>query len=115
MPPDSDISRLQHMLDAVREILEFVEGRDRQSLSEDRPLQHLITRNFQILGEAASRISEDYRAAHPEIPWREMIDLRNRLVHAYFDVNLDIVWSTVQQDLPRLLPQLTALMSAEEQ
>jgi uncharacterized protein with HEPN domain len=115
MPLDSDISRLQHMVDAVREILEFVEGRTRQSLSEDRPLQHLVNRDLEILGEAASWISEDCRAGHPEIPWREMVDLRNRLVHAYFDVNLDIVWSTVQRDLPRLLLQLEALMSADDQ
>ena len=98
------------MVEAAQEIMAFARGHDRQSLANDRPLQHLILRDLAILGEAASRISPEYRDKHPEIPWRDMIDLRNRLIHVYFDLNLDIIWNSVEHDLPELLPQLTALL-----
>ncbi|HPG65640.1 MAG TPA: DUF86 domain-containing protein [Candidatus Hydrogenedentes bacterium] len=110
---DADITRLRHMVEAIREILEFVHGRDQQSLLCERPIQHLVLRNLEILGEAASRLSPECRQQYPEIPWRDMIDLRNRLVHVYFDLNLDIIWSTVQQDLPELLSSLEAFLQDE--
>ena len=101
------------MLDAVQEILGFIEGHDRQSIHADRPAQHLIIRNLEILGEAASRVSPTYRQEHPEIPWRDMIDLRNRLIHVYFDLDLDVIWKTVEQDLPELVHKLDALLRHE--
>ena len=113
MSRDADITRLQHMVEAVQEILEFTQGGILQSIVADRPLQHLIVRDLEILGEAASRISPQYRQEHPEIPWRDMIDLRNRLIHAYFDLNPDVIWKTVQQDLPKLLPVLKIILEGE--
>ena len=101
---------LQHMLAAVEEILKFAKGHNLQSLAGDRPLQHLIIHNLEILGEAASRVSAEYRSEHPEIPWRDMIDLRNRLIHVYFDLDLEIIWSSVQEDLPKLPPLFRALL-----
>jgi len=101
------------MVEAVQEILEFTQGGILQSIVADRPLQHLIVRDLEILGEAASRISPQYRQEHPEIPWRDMIDLRNRLIHAYFDLNPDVIWKTVQQDLPKLLPVLKIILEGE--
>lgn len=112
MSHNPDVTRLEHMVEAVREILDYVHGRDLEYVRNDRPLYQLIIRDLEVLGEAASRVSQSYREAHPEVPWRDMIDLRNRLIHAYFDVDLDIVWKTVQHDLPALLPVLIAAMEA---
>lgn len=110
---DSDRNRIRHMLEAAAEALEYVRNRTRTNLENDRPLQHLLVRDIVILGEAASRVSPELRAAHPENPWRDMVDMRNRLIHAYFDINLDIIWSTVQNGLPELLPQLERLQERE--
>ncbi len=111
---ESDIARIRHMVEAVEEIMAFTREQDAQSFTQNRPLQHLIMRNLEILGEAASRVSLEYRHEHPEIPWRDMIDLRNRLIHVYFDLNLGIIWKSVQQDLPGLLPPLIALLHRHE-
>jgi uncharacterized protein with HEPN domain len=80
---------MRHMIEAVSEILEFLQGREFNTILNDRPLQHLIVRDLEILGEAASRVSQAYRQKHPEIPWRDMIGLRNRLIHVYFDLDLE--------------------------
>ena len=72
-----------------------------------------ILKSVEIIGEAASRISEETKAGHPDIPWAEIIGLRNRLVHAYFAIQIDIVWQTVQEDLPPLIAQLEALVPPE--
>lgn len=106
---DSDKNRIQHMIDAARETIEYSQGCDLEALQENRPLQHLLVRNITILGEAAARVSERVQKTHSEIPWRDMIDTRNRLIHAYFKINLLIVLKTVKQDLPQLLPLLEAL------
>jgi uncharacterized protein with HEPN domain len=67
----------------------------------------------EVLGEAASRISEETQATHPGIPWRAIIGMRNRLIHASFEINTEIVWQTVTQEIPALLPQLQALVTDE--
>jgi uncharacterized protein with HEPN domain len=113
MPPDEDVVRLQHMAEAIQEILEFTSNTEPKAFHEERPLQHLVIRDLVILGEAASRISAAYRENHSDIPWRDMIDLRNRLVHVYFDMNLDVIWETVLQDLPELLEQINACLSEQ--
>ena len=75
--------------------------------------QLAILKAVEIVGEAASRVSADTKEAHPEIPWPKIIGLRNRLVHAYFEVNLERVWETVQRDIPYLITQLEPLTPPE--
>jgi len=104
-----DAIRLSHMRDAAREALEFVRGRARSDLDTDRMLVLAVIKDVEIIGEAANQISEETKAQLPEIPWVDIIGMRHRLVHAYFDINLKILWQTVQQDLP---PLLTALEKA---
>lgn len=70
-----------------------------------------LTRCLEILGEAASRLSAETRLRFPEIPWMQMVSMRNRLIHAYFDVDLDIVWTTVFEDLPPILPLLESALA----
>ncbi|MDX9973419.1 MAG: DUF86 domain-containing protein [FCB group bacterium] len=102
------------MIDAATQALEFSEGRTRHDLENDPPLKHLLVRNIEIMGEAASRVSSQLQEAHPEIPWRRMVSIRNRLVHAYFDIDLDILWHTVRTALPELLPKLKTLLDSTE-
>ena len=75
----------------------------------------MFLRNPEILREAASRVSAEARDAHPGIPWRDMVAMRNRLIHAYFDVDMDIVWKTVQDTLPDVLEHLQLLLDSERE
>lgn len=102
------------MRDAAREAIGFAAGRVRGDLETDRQLLLSIVKDVEIVGEAASRISEDVRSRHPELPWAATVAMRNRLVHAYFDIDRDIVWNTVAVDLPPLLAIVEAILEATE-
>jgi len=82
----------------------------REELEPNRMLALALIKDIEIVGEAASRIAENTRAAHPEIPWVDIIGMRNRLIHAYFDINLDLVWDTVTANLPPLVDQLSRIL-----
>ena len=107
---DGDHSRLCHMLDAAKAALSFVEGRTQSDLAADLLLQFALIRAIEIIGEAAARLSDATRAAHPEIPWNALIGMRNRLVHGYFDVDLEIVWRTTTISLPILRQNLETIL-----
>jgi uncharacterized protein with HEPN domain len=98
------------MLDAARAALSFTSDRTRDDLSEDLMLQFALVRALEIIGEAAARISEPTRTGHPEIPWTAIVGMRNRLVHGYFDVDLEIVWRTATESLPPLILTLESLL-----
>ena len=102
----SDTVRLRHMLDAAREALSFAQGKSRADLDADRQLVLALVKDVEIIGEAAYQLSPATRASMPEMPWEDIIGMRHRLVHAYFDINLDILWQTVAQDLPALMALL---------
>ena len=106
MPPDRDGVRLLHMLEHSREAIQFVSGRTRQDLDTDRVLSLALVRLLEIVGEAAAGISADARSKRPGIPWAEIVGLRNRLIHGYDSVDLDVIWSIVEQDLPALVREL---------
>ena len=101
-----DLIRLRHMLDSAREAISYLAGRKRSDLDNDRMLVHSLVRCVTIIGEAAANVSPDCRAKIPTIPWADVVGMRNRLVHAYFDINLDLVWDTVEDDLPPLIAEL---------
>jgi len=109
-----DRIRLQHMLDAAHEALSFVQGRRREDLDRDRLLVLGLVKAIEIIGEAAYQISASTRAKLPDIPWEDIVGMRHRLVHAYFDINLDILWRTVQNDLPPLVSILESILAKEE-
>ncbi|MGD0201982.1 MAG: HepT-like ribonuclease domain-containing protein [Bryobacteraceae bacterium] len=102
------------MLDAAREAFRFGAGRTPEDLLKDRVLTLALVRCIEIIGQAATKISAEMRAEHPEIPWADMIGMRNRLVHAYFDVDLGRVCDTLTADLPPLIDQLERLLSPQE-
>ncbi len=107
---EQDEVRLRHMLDAARAAISFAKGRTRADLDADLQLSFALTRAISIIGEAASRVSKECQEANPQIPWPAMTGMRNLLIHAYFDVNLDIVWDTVHHSLPALIPDLEQLL-----
>ena len=93
-----DRVRLRHMVDAIGSALRIVAGRERSALDEDEMLLFALVPAVEIVGEAATRMSDESRAA-VDIPWSAVVGMRNRLVHAYSDVDRDILWSTVMQSL----------------
>ena len=106
-----DRVRLRHMLDAAMEIQQYVTSSKREDLDSDRKLVHSLVRLFEITGEAASQVSEELRENLNEIPWFIIIGMRNRLVHAYFSINLDVVWETSIKDIPPLIEELKWILN----
>ena len=90
-----DLTRLYHMQDAAREAIAFMSGKTRDDLANNRMLVLAVVKDLEIIGEAASRVSIECRARYPNIPWAVMVGMRNRLTHAYFSIDLDIVWDTI--------------------
>jgi len=103
---EDDIIKIRHILDAAREAIGFADNRSRTDLDTDRKLNLSLVRLLEIIGEAARGISEEFRQNHPDLPWNKMVGMRDRLIHGYFDVNLDVVWETITEDLPNLVAQL---------
>lgn len=101
-----DVVRLRHMLDAAKEAIGFVRGRTRADLDSDRQLALALVKAIEIVGEAAYQVSPTTRAQLTEVPWIDIIGMRHRLVHAYFDINMDVLWRTVHDDLPPLIDVL---------
>lgn len=110
MKTDDEI-RLRHMLDASHEAMAFSRNRTRADLNTDRMLVLALTKAVEVIGEAASHITEPTKNELSSIPWADIVGMRNRLVHAYFDINLDILWETVHDDLPILNAQLELLIT----
>ena len=94
---DSDKNRLQHILDSAREAVDFSKNTDFDTAQQNRQLQHALVRCMEIIGEAAIR-------------WQDMIRMRNRMVHAYYDVDFSIVWRTVKEELPALIATIGPLI-----
>lgn len=107
--------RVRHMLDHGREAVEMVRGRSRADLDTDRMLNLALVRLTEVVGEASRRVPEDFRRRHTQVPWRDIADLRNRLIHGYETVDFDTLWSVVQKDLPLLIDQLEAIVAEEGQ
>lgn len=101
-----DSTRLQHMLEPAMEACEMVRGESRTSLDGDRKLALALVRLIEIVGEAATNVSTETQLRLTEVPWRDAIGMRNRIVHAYFDVDLEIVWQTLTEDFPELIAKL---------
>ncbi len=110
-----DLVRLRHMLDAAREAVSFAQGRKRDDLDRNRMLTLSIVKSVEMIGEAASKVTSETRRAFTDIPWADIVAMRNRLIHVYFDINLDLVWSTVADDLPPLIVAIEASLSHGEE
>ena len=105
-----DRIRLQHMLDAAREVMNSVRSRSRADLDADRLWALGLVKCVEIIGEAAARVTRATREKCPEIPWEAIVGMRNRLVHVYFDIDLDQVWRTVTEDISELAQELDRIL-----
>jgi uncharacterized protein with HEPN domain len=103
MSRHNDMLPLAHMVEHVRRALRFIEGRTYAEFVENEMLHAAVIRQVEIVGEASARVSQAFRSAHPDWPWRQMKDIRNHLIHGYDKVNLQIVWQTVSERFPELL------------
>jgi len=113
MLPEQDAVRIRHMLDAARSVSRFIEHRRREDLEADEMLAFAVTRGLEIIGEAGNQVSQGARLSCPQIPWPLVVGMRHRLIHAYFDVDLDRVWATAVRDLPPLIAALERLLRSE--
>lgn len=108
MPPESDVIRVRHMLNASRDALSYVAGRTRADLATDTMLVRALVKCIEIVGEAASRVTPETKDELSAVPWVDIVGMRNRLIHTYYDVDLDVVWATVEVDLPPLVAALVS-------
>ena len=112
MLPEMDRERLLHILDSGRQISEFINAISEEEFLKNVLIQHGVTHCLYIIGEAASRVSEMTQNNYPEIEWDVIRGMRNRLAHAYFDINLHIIWITATIDTPELMERVLKLLSS---
>lgn len=101
-----DLVYAGHMLDMARKASEKVKGKTRADFDQDENLRMALTHLIQVIGEAARRVSQTFQQAHPQIPWRQVVGMRNRVVHDYLHVDFDIVWDVASVHLPALAVEL---------
>jgi uncharacterized protein with HEPN domain len=111
MSDRSDRELLSDIRESIQRISEYLSGFDYESFVKDIKTQDAVIRNLEILGEATKRLSQEFRTAHAEVPWKSMAGARDRLIHDYFGVNLDVVWQIVSVELPKVIEQLPDIVS----
>ena len=109
MSPRDDRAFLEDMLARVELVAEFTDA-GREAFMKSRMMQEAVIRGLEIIGEASRNVSESLRAAHPEIPWRQIAAFRNFIIHVYWNIKLERVWQIVETDLPKLKPQLEMIL-----
>jgi len=110
-----DRVRLQHLANALNSAIRFARGRERDDLDTDEMLLFALVRAIEIAGEAASQVTAKTRTQLPDLPWASIIGMRNRLVHAYFDINRDILWTTVAEAAPPLAERSKNVLVGDEE
>lgn len=105
---------MRDIVAAVEEILAFTDGRTFEAFAEDARTQKAVLADFAIIGEATRHLPDDLCDAHPDIPWQDMRDMRNFVVHVYFSIEPGVVWDTIKNDLPRLAQALRARIAEPE-
>ena len=107
----NDFNRIRHIFDAANDAVLFIKGKTREDLNSDKLLVYGLVKALEIIGEAAGNISTQTQNKYAEIPWRDMADMRNFLVHEYFGINHDIIWQTLMTDLPQLIENLNKILT----
>ena len=110
--PAPDRLFLGHMVAAARRVVELAERTKPEAFASDWVIQDAMMRELEILGEAAGRVSRGFASSHPDIPWREITGVRHKLIHDYFEVDLEVVWRTATLNVPAVLPALVAALES---
>jgi uncharacterized protein with HEPN domain len=105
---------LRHILDAIEQIESYLDGISVDQFQKTKLIQDGVLRQLEIMGEASRNLSDDIRQDHPEVPWRQIVGLRNRVIHAYFSVNTEIIWEITQDDLPSIKENVTSILESLE-
>lgn len=113
MPPREASDRIGEILEAIDKIERYTEGMDLDGFRADERTIDAVLHNLTVIGEAANHVPDEVQTRHPGIPWKRMRGMRNVVVHEYFGVSLEIIWETVWNDLPPLVPRLRTLLEEE--
>jgi uncharacterized protein with HEPN domain len=114
VPPRAWRLRIEDMVDAAKTILDFTNGLEFAAFSGDRRTVDATVRNFEVMGEAARNVPEDVRQRYGGVPWSDVSEMRNVLIHEYIGVDLAIVWETIKSDLPPLVAELERILRETE-
>jgi len=106
-----DLVYVMHIRDSLREVRQFIADESYESFLQNRMMQNAVMRSFEVVGEAARCVSPEFREAHPGVPWRLLGDFRNKLIHDYFSLDLNVIWKTATEDTPGLLAQIEGLIN----
>lgn len=113
--PRRDLHYLIDILEAGEHIAAYISDLYYEDFLESLMVQDAVLRNLQIIGEAVKRLSPELKAEHPDLPWREMAGLRDRIVHDYFGINHEIVWSVIAEEMPLLIPRIDTIAHSKAQ
>lgn len=101
---------ISHILDAIKDIKEFTKGMNKKQFLKNKMAEHAIVRNIEVIGEASKNISKDFRERHNDIPWQDIIKMRNKVTHFYFGISYETVWEVVRRDIPALEAKLKPII-----
>jgi len=104
---------VRDIAESIQAAQEFVRGYTFEDFRKDRKTIYAVIRAVEVIGEAAKKITEPIRSKYPDIPWRDMAGMRDKLIHAYFGVDLEVLWKTIQQDLPALKVMISEMLAEE--
>ena len=110
----NDSIRVQHILDEAGEACKYAEDISFDEFLRDGKTVRAVIRAIEVIGEAASKISIEFRGEYPDVPWQKIVGMRNRLIHVYFDIDHNIVWQTVKENLPPLIEQLQSILENQD-
>jgi len=113
MQPEDRI-RLKHIIEEAKEACLYVQDLSFEDFLQDGKTVRAVIRSIEIIGEAASKISMELREDYPDIPWQKIVGMRNRLIHVYFDIDHEVIWKTVQVNLPPLISKLEQMLKHSE-
>ncbi|MFQ5852863.1 MAG: DUF86 domain-containing protein [Candidatus Binatia bacterium] len=98
------------ILEAMQRIISYTGGLSYEQFMEDRRTQDAVVRNIEVIGEAVKRLSSSLKKQHPTIPWKDMAGMRDKVIHDYFGINYDIVWTVTSEEIPKLVPSVTSVL-----
>ncbi len=104
------VDYLRDMVESAEKALDFVQGMTQDEFIDDEKTTYAVIRALEVLGEAAKKIPDEVRGEHPDIPWRTIAGMRDKLIHEYFGVDRVVIWRTVTEDIPGLLPKLHTML-----